>query len=302
MTITKKLLVAGINVALAMGLSQAAFADHHAEGEKAEKAMAPAKAVVAVVNGKEITQDVLNQYLSVVQRSADPKKNDPRSALDDLVATEIALQEARKTDILEREEIKQRIEDFTRNILLTTWTKEKVEGFEVTDEEVQKVYEERVNKDANDEFKARHILLKTEDEAKAVIEEIAGGADFIKVAEEKSTGPSAKNGGDLGWFKSATMVKPFSDAVKEMKAGDVSKAPVKTQFGYHVIKLEETRPAKLPPMDSLKPQLTRMLAQQKMMAYMDGMKETADIKIMLPEEKAESDDMKPEAAPTQEAK
>jgi peptidyl-prolyl cis-trans isomerase C len=289
MIITKKLLVAGISVALAAGLSQVAFADSHAEKKPAEttiEVMAPSKAVVAVVNGKEITQDVLNQYLSVVQRSADPKKNDPRAALDDLVATEIALQAAGETDILERAEIKQRIEDFTRNILLTTWTKEKVEGFEVTDEEITKVYEERVQKDANDEFKARHILLKTEEEAKAVIAEIAAGADFVKVAEEKSTGPSAKNGGDLGWFKSATMVKPFSDAVKGMKKGDVSAEPVKTQFGFHVIKLEETRPAKLPPMDSLKPQLTRMLAQQKMMAFMDDMKEKAEIKIMLPEIKA----------------
>jgi len=299
MKITKKLLVAGVNVALLVGLTQTAFA----EGEKVEKAMAPAKAaVVAVVNGKEITQDVLNQYLSVVQRSADPKKNDPRSALDDLVATEIALQEARKTDILERDEIKQRIEDFKRNILLTTWTKEKVEAFEVTDEELTKVYEDRVKQDANDEFKARHILLKTEEEAKAVITEIAGGADFVKVAEEKSTGPSAKNGGDLGWFKSATMVKPFSDAVKEMQKGDVSKEPVKTQFGYHVIKLEETRPAKVPPIDSLKPQLQRMLAQQKMMSFMDEMKEKADIKIMLSEEKEpmaadkKADDAKTEKA------
>ena len=299
MTITKKLLVAGINVALVAGLSQAAFADSHAEAKPAEKtteAAEPAKAVVAVVNGKEITQDVLNQYLSVVQRSADPKKNDPRAALDDLVATEIALQEARKTDILERDEIKQRIEDFTRNILLTTWTKEKVEAFEVTDEELKTVYEDRVKKDANDEFKARHILLKTEEEAKAVIKEIADGADFVKVAEEKSTGPSAKNGGDLGWFKSATMVKPFSDAVKEMEKGSVSKEPVKTQFGYHVIKLEETRPAKVPPMDTLKPQLQRMLAQQKMMTFMEDMKEKADIKIMLPEAKdemAKEDDAEP---------
>ncbi|RVU86352.1 peptidylprolyl isomerase [Leucothrix sargassi] len=285
MTITKKLLVAGINVALAAGLSQAAFADSHAEEKPKEtmEVMDPAKAVVAVVNGKEITQDVLNQYLSVVQRSADPKKNDPRAALDDLIATEIALQEARKTDILERDEIKQRIEDFTRNVLLTTWTKEKVEAFEVTDEEIKEVYEERVQKDANDEFKARHILLKTEDEAKAVIKEIADGADFVKVAEEKSTGPSAKNGGDLGWFKSATMVKPFSDAVKEMEKGGVSKEPVKTQFGYHVIKLEDTRPAKVPAMDSLKPQLQRMLAQQKMMTYMEEMKEKAEIDIKLPQ-------------------
>lgn len=288
MLIRKTLLVAGIS--LGLGLSQAVLADSHAE-----TAPAATDAVVAVVNGKEITQDSLNKYLSVVQRSADPKKSDPRAALDDLVATELALQEAAKTDILSRAEVKQRIEDFTRNVLLTTWTKEKVEAFEVTDEDLQKTYDERVKKDADDEFKARHILLKTEDEAKAVIKEIADGGKFEDIAKEKSTGPSASNGGDLGWFKSSTMVKPFADAVKEMKKDGVSEAPVKTQFGWHVIKLEDTRPAKLPALDTLKPQLKQMMAQQMMMDYMEKMKESAEIKIMLADEKAEAE--KAEAAP-----
>jgi len=299
MSIKKKLLVAGICLGLGLSVSSAVFADSHAEPKaeatteaeakteaKTETAAEVTKAVVAMVNGTEITQDALNKYLSVVQRSADPKKNDPRAALDDLIATELALQEAGKTDILSREEVKQRIEDFTRNMLLTTWTKEKVEGFEVSDEDIKKTYDERVKKDADDEYKARHILLKTEDDAKAVIKELADGADFAEVAKAKSTGPSASNGGDLGWFKSSTMVKPFADAVKGMKKDSVSSEAVKTQFGWHVIKLEDTRPAKLPPLDALKPQLKRMLAQQKMMTYMEQIKESADIKIMLAEEKA----------------
>jgi peptidyl-prolyl cis-trans isomerase C len=293
MTINKKILVAGISLGLALSISQAAFADSHAEAKPDAK-----DAVVAVVNGKNITQDLLSNYLGVVQRSENPAKNDPRAALDDLIATELALQEAGKTDILSRDDVKQRIEDFTRNILLTTWTKEKVEGFDIPDAEIQTLYDERVKKDADDEFKARHILLKTEDDAKAVIKELADGGDFAKVAAAKSTGPSASNGGDLGWFKSASMVKPFSDAVKGMKKGDVSAEPVKTDFGWHVIKLEDMRPAKLPPMDSLKPQLKRMLAQQKMMEYMETMKETADIKVMLPEVKAPAADA---AADTTEA-
>ena len=293
MTINKKILVAGISLGLALSISQAALADSHAEAKPDAK-----ETVVAVVNGKNITQDLLTNYLGVVQRSENPAKNDPRAALDDLIATELALQEAGKTDILSRDDVKQRIEDFTRNVLLTTWTKEKVEGFDISDAEIQKLYDERVKKDADDEFKARHILLKTEDDAKAVIKELADGGDFAKVAAAKSTGPSASNGGDLGWFKSASMVKPFSDAVKGMKKGAVSAEPVKTDFGWHVIKLEDIRPAKLPPIDSLKPQLKRMLAQQKMMEYMETMKETADIKVMLPEASAPAADA---AADTTEA-
>jgi peptidyl-prolyl cis-trans isomerase C len=200
------------------------------------------------------------------------------------VATEIALQEAKKTDILERPETKKAISDFTRNVLLKTWTKEKVDSFEIDDDAIKAAYEERVTKLASKEFNARHILLKTEDEAKAVIKEVDGGADFAKVAKEKSTGPSSSNGGSLGWFKAQTMVPAFANAVKAMKKGEVSKEPVKTQFGYHVIKLEDSRDAKLPTMESLKPQLKRVISQKKMLAYMEDLKKTADVKITLPEE------------------
>ena len=116
---------------------------------------------------------------------------------------------------------------------------------------------------------------------------MADGADFAKVAKEKSTGPSGSNGGSLGWFKAQTIVPAFANAVKAMEKGDVSKEPVKTQFGYHVIKLEDSRDAKLPTLESLKPQLTRVISQQKMLAFMEDLKKDADIKLTLPEEKKE---------------
>ena len=281
MTIKTIFTVAGASFLILGSLSTAAVAESHSETKQEAD-----KTVVATVNGTEITQDVLSNYLSVVQRSDNNKVNDPRTALDDLVATELALQEAAKSDILSREDVKQRIKDFTRNVLLTTWTKEKVEGFEVSEEDILKSYDTRFRKDANDEFKARHILLKTEEEAKDVIKAIKEGGDFIKLAEEKSTGPSAANGGDLGWFTSNSMVPEFANAVKAMEKGAVSNDPVKTNFGWHVIKLEDSRPADLPDLNTVKPQLERMIAQEKMMAYMDTMKESADIKILLPEAKA----------------
>ena len=131
MIINKRVRVSGINLLLLSMLSAPSFADSH------DKAKTDGKAVIAIVNGAEITQDVLTNYLGVVQRSENTKKNSPRSALDDLVATELALQEAGKTDILSRPDVQQRIKDFTRNVLLTTWTKEKVESFEVSDEDIQ---------------------------------------------------------------------------------------------------------------------------------------------------------------------
>lgn len=252
--------------------------------------------VIATVNGDKIMKSTLDGYMEILKKSG---KADKQAALDDLVATEIALQEAKKANILDRPEIKKAISDYSRNVLLKTWTKEKVDGFKISDEDIKKAYDERVTKLASKEFNARHILVKTEDEAKAIIKELADGADFAKLAKEKSTGPSGSNGGSLGWFKAQTMVPAFANAVKAMKKGEVSKEPVKTQFGYHIIKLEDSRDAKLPTMDSLKPQLKRVIAQQKMLAYMKELKKTADIKITLPEEPAAATDKKPEAATTE---
>ena len=241
--------------------------------------------VIATVNGEKIMKSTLDGYLSVLNKPGKKGAN-KQAALDDLIATEIALQEARKTNILNRPESKKAIEDFKRNVLLKTWTKEKVDSFDITDDAIKAAYDERVTKLASKEYNARHILLKTEDDAKAVLKELAGGADFEKLAKEKSTGPSASNGGSLGWFKAQTMVPAFANAVKTMKKGDVSKTAVKTQFGYHIIKVEDSRDAKLPTLDSMKGQLKRVLAQKKMLTYMSELKKAADVKITLPKEPA----------------
>lgn len=247
--------------------------------------------VVATVNGDKVMKSTLDGYLAMLKKSG---KADREAAINDLVATEIALQEAAKTDILDRPETKKAISDFKRNVLLKTWTQEKVKSFDISDDEIKAAYDERVTKLASKEFNARHILVKTEDEAKAIIKEAEGGADFAKLAKEKSTGPSGSNGGSLGWFKAQTMVPAFANAVKAMQKGEISKEPVKTQFGYHVIKLEDSRDAKLPTMESLKPQLTRVISQQKMLAYMEDLKKTADIKITLPKEEPQAEEKKEE--------
>ncbi len=292
MQINKKTLLATSIISL--GLFATSFSSY-ADKSPANATVA-SDVVIATVNGDKIMKSTLDGYMDILKKSG---KADKQAALDDLVATEIALQEAKKANILDRPEIKKAISDYSRNVLLKTWTKEKVDGFKISDEDIKKAYDERVTKLASKEFNARHILVKTEDEAKAIIKELADGADFAKLAKEKSTGPSGSNGGSLGWFKAQTMVPAFANAVKAMKKGEVSKEPVKTQFGYHIIKLEDSRDAKLPTMDSLKPQLKRVIAQQKMLAYMKELKKTADIKITLPEEPAAATDKKPEAATTE---
>jgi len=274
MQLTKKALLATSIISLALATTTLTAEDK-----------AATDVVIATVNGEKIMKSTLDGYLSVLNKPGKKGAN-KQAALDDLIATEIALQEARKTNILNRPESKKAIEDFKRNVLLKTWTKEKVDSFDITDDAIKAAYDERVTKLASKEYNARHILLKTEDDAKAVLKELAGGADFEKLAKEKSTGPSASNGGSLGWFKAQTMVPAFANAVKTMKKGDVSKTAVKTQFGYHIIKVEDSRDAKLPTLDSMKGQLKRVLAQKKMLTYMSELKKAADVKITLPKEPA----------------
>jgi len=288
--IKKTLLATSVTLAILSSLGTIAYAD----GEQAKAETKVEDTVIATVNGSKIMRSTLDGYLKILNKSGG--KADTNTAVDDLVATEIAVQEAAKTDILERPDVKKALSDYKRNVLLKVWTKEKVDSFEISDDEIKKAYEDRVTKLASKEYNARHILVKTEDEAKAIIKELEGGADFAKLAKEKSTGPSGSNGGSLGWFKAQTMVPAFANAVKSMKKGEFSKEPVKTQFGYHVIKLEDSRDAKLPPLESLKPQLKRVIAQTKMMDFMKGLKEKADVKITLPEApKADATEKKTDA-------
>ena len=243
---------------------------------------------VATVNGTSISQEALDAYLSVVNRSRPNNKVDSATALDDLVVTELAIQQAKKEGVDKRDEVQKQIKEAAKKILLQTWTREKSEGLKVSDDEIKAAYDKQMKGQATEEFKARHILVKEEAEAKAIIKELADGGDFEKLAKDKSTGPSGPKGGDLGWFKPQTMVPPFSKAVQAMKKGDVSKEPVKTSFGWHVIKLEDKRAAKLPDLEALKPQIKRVLVQSKMMEYIDSLKESADVTINLPDAKPEA--------------
>ena len=241
---------------------------------------------VAVVNGTSISKDTLDSYMAIVKRSS-PSEVNVHGALDDLVVTEIAIQQAEKDGLTRRADVQAKIKDAARKILLTTWTQEKSEALEITDEEIKALYDERMKSQAHNEFKARHILVKTEDEAKAIIKSLADGGDFEKLAKEKSVGPSKVKGGDLGWFKSSTMVKPFAEAVEKMEKDKFTAVPVKTNFGWHVIKLEDTREAKLPSFEQLKPQMQRLITQKKMIEFITGLKEKADITITLPKSMTE---------------
>jgi peptidyl-prolyl cis-trans isomerase C len=242
---------------------------------------------VATVNGQAITKETLDAVVEMVGRSGQATV-DKKGIVDDLVITELARQEANKSGLAEREDIKQKVKDFTDKLVLSAWTQEKAASFNISDDELKASYDKQIAGADKYEYHARHILMKTKEEAEKVIKDLDNKVDFADLAKKSSDGPSAANGGDLGWFRLSTMVKPFADAVAKMEPGTTTKEPVQTEFGWHVIKLEERRDVKPPEFASVKDQLKRQLEQEKMLKYMDELKAKADIKVMLPEEKADA--------------
>ena len=147
----------------------------------------------------------------------------------------------------------------------------------VTDAAIQAAYDEQyAQAEAETEYQAAHILVETEEEAQAIVEELEGGAEFAAVAREKSTGPSGPNGGSLGWFGQGMMVPPFEAAVMEMEVGDIS-APVQTQFGWHVIQLNETRIKEAPTLEEVRDELRAKVEQDVVKAHIDGLVENANV-------------------------
>lgn len=236
---------------------------------------------VATVNGKKITTE---HYEKVVKRlkAKNPgfqAEANKQAIVNELISRELLYQEAVKQKLEKDPKVafileQQRIELLMQALIQKTLTKDPID-----EKQIKKVYKNKIASSNMKEFKARHILLKTEDEAKTIIAKLDTGGDFAKLAQEKSTGPSAKSGGDLGWFSPARMVPPFARAVAEMKKGTHSKKPVKTQFGWHVIKLEDSRKMEPPKYDDVKKEIASALSKKRLQEYVEKLRSKAKIKI-----------------------
>jgi peptidyl-prolyl cis-trans isomerase C len=154
----------------------------------------------------------------------------------------------------------------------------------ITEDEIQQTFEQLYSNEPRTEFKARHILVEEEDKAKALIEELTGGADFAELAREHSTGPSGAQGGELGWFEPDQMVAPFSAAVAELDKGAFTREPVQTQFGWHVILLEDRREAPPVKLDSVRQEIVGQLQRERATSYMQQAREKVEVEILAPQQ------------------
>jgi peptidyl-prolyl cis-trans isomerase C len=236
-------------------------------------------AVIATVNGQPITQAELDVYTS--QRK--PPSNAPEASsneviMKELISLELMRQEGIKQGLDKKPEIIATIDQQQRTALAGAAIQQFMTGNPVSDEDARKIYDEKMSKPTR-EFNARHILVKEQEEADAIIKLLDSGSDFSELAKEKSTGPSGASGGELGWFNEAQMVKPFSEATAKLEKGQYTKTPVQTQFGWHVIILDDSRESTPVPFDDVKDRIKMLLVNQKMQQHVEAMRSTASIEI-----------------------
>ena len=250
------------------------------------KADTPADAAakpVAVVNGTPISRDVWDLYVKTRHQGKTPgdlTAEEQNESLDELVKMYVGAAEADKQKLGEGEP-NARLELVGKSARAELLFKKFTEGTEPTEAELKAEYDARIAEAPKEEYHARHILVDDEAKAKELIAQLDGGGNFEQLAKDNSKDGSATEGGDLGWFNSNQMVKPFSDAVQQLEIGKYTAAPVKSEFGWHVIRLEEKRATTPPPFDSVKPQLGPLVNQKKFEAHLDDLVKTAKVEKSL---------------------
>lgn len=244
----------------------------------------------ATVNGNDITEREVGAILQVIPGAnfAQMTKEQKDKIIDQAIEKRLLGEKALKAGMEKEPEFKEALKSVKRDLALELWMKKQFENIKLKDSEIKDFYKNNETMFKKPETaKAKHILLANEADAKAVIKELNSAKDkkakFIELARTKSTGPSGPSGGDLGWFDKKRMVKEFSAAAFALKKGSYTKKPVKTQFGYHVILLEDKKPAGNVSIDEAKPSIEQNLKVKKFQENMKKMtkklRSSADISI-----------------------
>ena len=232
---------------------------------------------LAIVNGKAVPMSRVETLLNQAARSGQQMGPDIEAqARDQVVLREIFTQEAEKRGIPANPNYRAQMEIARQSILIRELFEDYRTKNPVTDAEAQVEYDKFKAQAAGTEYRARHILVETEDEAKSLTKQLEGGASFEELAKKHSKDPgSGQNGGDLDFAKADSYVPEFGQAMTKLGKGETTAAPVKTQFGWHIIRLEETREAPFPPFDEVKAQLKQRLEQTKLQNYQEALRNNA---------------------------
>lgn len=246
------------------------------------KAAAPAPEAtgerVATVNGKALPKSEFDLYVANMSRQSGREVTEDQKGqlLDQYISMQLAADEAQKADIEKDPKVRDQLALARLQVLVDAGLQKYLEAHPVQESELRPEYDTQVAALPR-EYHARHILVDDEAAAVAITKELKGGADFAKLAAKRSKDSSSKSGGDLGWFTLDTMVKPFADAVKVMQPGQLTEQPVQSQYGWHVIKLEETRATSAPPFDEVKDRVKMIVQRKKLQSHLEELRKTAKV-------------------------
>lgn len=232
---------------------------------------------VITVNGKAIDSEILNIYMAGrAQKPIEQLLPEERASLTDELTDIYVLSTNELATELENDPgVAAQLDLQRANVLARAVVASLAQDIDVTEEEIEAVYLEQIKLAPREQYKARHILVVTQSEAIEIIQLLIAGGDFQALAKERSTGPSGPNGGDLDWFMPDQMVKPFSDAVVKLEDGRYTTDPVQTQFGWHVILREGSRPAEPPPLEGVRDTVASRVQQEKLRAKIDELRAEA---------------------------
>ena len=234
---------------------------------------------VATVNGKPIKQSLFDFIVKDATDHGQKVDDNVRDVImSKLISSELVLQEAQKSGMDKKPDYLAKEELTRRELLVNVYIQDYMKSHPVSESDTKAAYEKFKTELGDKEYNARHIQVASEAEAKDVIAQLNKGGEFSKIAKEKSIDPGSKEkGGDLGWFALGGMVKPFSEAVSKLQKGKLSTDPVQTQFGWHVIKLDDIRELKAPPYDKVKDNLQKQLGQRQLEKMLTDLRAKATI-------------------------
>jgi len=234
---------------------------------------------IAIVNGKAVPKERAEVLKQQVERSGRPVTPELENQIkEEVIAREIFMQEAQKRGLEASADYKAQMELARQTILIRELFADYQKTHPVTDEEIKAEYDKFVAANAGKEYKASHILVEKEDEAKAIIASLKKGGKFEDIAKKQSKDPgSGARGGDLDWANPSSYVPEFTEALVKLEKGKVTQTPVKSQFGWHVIRLDDVREAQLPKLEDVKPQVAQQLQQQKLMKFQEDLRAKAKV-------------------------
>ena len=246
--------------------------------KKAEPAAKADSATFATVNGKAIPKVRADALVAGQAAQGQPDSPELRKAvMEELVRREILTQEATKKGFDKKPEIQGQMDLARQGVLIGAYLNDYVQANPVSAADIQKEYEAIKARLGDKEYKVRHVLVEKEDEAKAIIDKLKKGEKFDELAKQSKDPGSKDRGGDLGWANRAAYVKPFSDAMTLLEKGKYTQAPVKSDFGWHVIQLDDVRDLKVPDFEEAKPQITQRLQQAMVQKHIEDLRAKAKV-------------------------